>query len=465
MFAIPGIVALVVFIYARPQEFFEHLQVVPLLYVFFGLALWGALVDVRVGNLRLRATPQLPWVVAFLLYASLTALVRAPTDAFGHITALSIGVALYALIAHGVQTFRGLHLVAGAVLAMVLFVSSVGTHQGFAPKGCVVVDESEPNDNAVGKADGRPCTIARDCYFGDAEPGAEYLCEHIGLLGTTSVGRGRVRYRGVLQDPNELALAGGVGLPIAFALGRVPRRSLGRGLLVVLTLVLVVACAILTSSRSGQLVFLAVLGAYFVQRFGIRGAIVGGTLALPLLVLGGRSGAEAESSTTERIDCWVEALSMWRSHPILGVGLGQFGEYHYKTAHNSYLLTLAELGLPGMVLFSIIIYLSIKIPLGVLRHVESGAGVDGGSTSIARPWAMALLAAFAGLGVGIFFLSFAYHYVLWIYVGLAGALYSTVRTHYPSFRVRFGLLDLALVLAANFTIILTVYLYTKWALR
>ena len=45
MFAIPGIIALVVFIYARPQEFFEHLQAVPLLYLFFGLALYGALVD------------------------------------------------------------------------------------------------------------------------------------------------------------------------------------------------------------------------------------------------------------------------------------------------------------------------------------------------------------------------------------------------------------------------------------
>ena len=54
---------------------------------------------------------------------------------------------------------------------------------------------------------------------------------------------------------------------------------------------------------------------------------------------------------------------MWRSHPFLGVGLGQFGEYHYLTAHNSYLLALAELGFPGMVLFSSIVYLSIKIPV------------------------------------------------------------------------------------------------------
>jgi hypothetical protein len=464
MFAIPGIIALVVFIYARPQEFFEHLQAVPLLYLFFGLALYGALVDVRVGNLRLRSTPQFPWVLAFFLYASSTVLIRAPGDAFGHILSLAVCIALYALVAHGVQTFRALHVVAGSVLAMVLVVCGVGAHQGFAPTGCIVVDETNRGDNASGKPDGRPCDTVRSCYLGDAEPGAEYLCEHVGLFGTTSVGRGRVRYRGVLQDPNELALAGGVGLPLAFAIGSVPKRSLGKGALVFLTLVLVVLCAVLTGSRSGQLVFLAVLGCYFFQRFGWKGVLVAGTAALPLLVLGGRSGAEAESSTTERIDCWMEALSMWKANPLIGVGLGQFGEYHYLTAHNSYLLALAELGPIGMLLFSIVVYLSLKIPLGVLRQVTPAAGADA-AVSTARPWAMALLAAFAGLVVGIFFLSFAYHYVLWIYIGLAGALYSAVRTHDPTFRVRFGLKDLALVVAANVGIVATVYLYTKWALR
>jgi hypothetical protein len=465
MFAIPGIIALVVFIYARPQEFFEHLQVVPLLYIFFALALWGALVDVRTGNLRVSATPQFSWVIAFFVYASFTVLVRAPIGAFGHITGLAICVALYLLVAHGVQTFRVLHVVAGAVLVMVLFVCGVGAHQGFSPTGCVVIDETIPGDNAVGKPDGRPCETSRSCYLGDPEPGAQYVCEKVGLFGTTSIGGGRVRYRGVLQDPNELALVGGVGLPIAFALGRVPRRSLGRGALVALTLALVVACAVLTRSRGGQLVFLAVLGVYFLKRFGLRGALLGGIFAAPLLLLGGRSGYEAQTSTSQRIDCWYEALTLWRSHPFLGVGLGQFGEYHYKTAHNSYLLTAAELGFPGMMLFSIIIWLSIKIPLEVLRQVPQTAGVETvAAASVARPWAMALLAAFAGLAVGIFFLSFAYHYVLWVYIGLAGALYSSMKTHDPNFRVRFGAGDVLLVAAANLAILGTIYLYTKWAL-
>jgi len=124
------------------------------------------------------------------------------------IMGLLICIALYALIAHGVQSFRALHAVAGAVLAMVLLVCGVGAHQGFAPQGCVVLDESSPGDTSAATPDGRPCDTIRSCYLGDAEPGAEYACEHIGLLGTTSVGGGRVRYRGVLQDPNELALAG-----------------------------------------------------------------------------------------------------------------------------------------------------------------------------------------------------------------------------------------------------------------
>jgi hypothetical protein len=466
MFAIPGIIALVIFIYVRPQEFFEPLRALPLLYLFFGLALYGALVDVRVGNLRLRSTPQFPWVLAFLVYASCTVVIRRPSDAFGHIMGLTICVALYALVAHGVQTFRALHVVAGTVLGMVLVVCGVGAHQGFAPTGCVVVDETIRGDQASGKPDGRPCDSVRSCYLGDAEPGAQYLCERIGLFGTTSVGRGRVRYRGVLQDPNELALAGGVGLPLAFALGRVPKRTLGRGALVLLTLALVMLCAVLTRSRSGQLVFMAVVGVYFLRRFGWKGVLLAGTAALPLLVLGGRSGAEADKSTSERMDCWMEALLLWKSHPFTGVGLGQFGEYHYLTAHNSYLLTLAELGPIGMLLFSIIIYVSLKIPFGVLRHIPANGALDtSGAAAVARPWATALLAAFAGLAVGIFFLSFAYHYVLWIYVGLAGALYSAVRTHDPTFRVRFGLPDLVLVAAANAGIIATVYFYTRLALR
>jgi O-antigen ligase len=329
----------------------------------------------------------------------------------------------------------------------------------------VAIDQNATRDTAAGTPDGRPCDTVRACYLGDTEPGAEYACEHIGLFGTTSIGGGRVRYRGVLQDPNELALAGGVGLPLAFALGGVKRRRLGQRLVTWAAFALVLLCAVMTGSRGGQLVFATVLGAYFARRFGARGLLIAGALALPLMLLGGRSGEEATSSTHERLDCWAEALSIWRSHPLLGVGLGQFGEYNYMTAHNSYLLALSELGLPGMLLFSIILWMSAKIPFSVSRLFApgSGSGLEAGAP-LAGPWAMAMLAAFAGLAVGIFFLSFTYHYVLWIYIGLSGALYSAVRAHHPSFRVTFGARDLAMLCGIDVALVVLVFFYTRWAL-
>jgi O-antigen ligase len=185
-------------------------------------------------------------------------------------------------------------------------------------------------------------------------------------------------------------------------------------------------------------------------------------LGAPLLLLGGRSGAEASSSTMERLDCWAEALSIARAHPILGVGLRQFGEYNDLTAHNSYLLTLSELGVPGMILFSIIVYLSGKIPIVAMREVKSSSVPEGAPQT--QPWATALMAAFAGLAVGIFFLSFAYHYVLWIYIGLSGALYMSIRTHLPNFRVRFGWRDVALVAVLDAAVVAGTYLQTKLVL-
>jgi len=482
MFAIPGIVALIALIYARPQEFIEPLQGIPLLYICFFLAVFGLILDLRLGYSRLQRTPALVWIGIFYVWCLVTAAVRAPSQLQGFAVALAISVALYLVIAHGVQSFKGLELVSSIVLAMVLFVAAVGVHQGFAERQCIAVDETVIGDQTTGKPDGRPCEVSRGCYLGDAEPGAQYLCERVGLFGTTSISRGRVRYRGVLQDPNELALAGGIGLPLAFAFSQ-RRRRFSNSMLALLTFGLVLTCAVLTRSRGGQLVFIAVLATYFFRRYGLRGMLAGAVLALPLLVLGGRSGSEAEVSAMERTECWYEALQMFRSNPLLGVGLGQFGEYHYLTAHNSYLLALAELGFPGMFLFSTLLYLSFKVPLSVLWRYpapEPGARLAlagspdatlleavilrAESADVARTWALGLLAAFCGLAVGIFFLSFVYHYVLWIYMGMAGALYSATKAHDPRFSVSFGWKDLVLIALFNLTIIVLVFAFTRIAL-
>jgi O-antigen ligase len=278
----------------------------------------------------------------------------------------------------------------------------------------------------------------------------------MGLLGTQSI-HGRVRFRGTIEDPNELTLAVSIVMPLAFAFFE-RRRSMARLALLLVTIAFAGTCAVFTRSRGGQLVFLAVLGVYLVKRFGLRGLAFGAVCTLPIFLLGGRDPAEAASSTMERLNCWSTGLQLLRGSPVFGVGLGQFVEHHYQTAHNSFVLTAAELGFPGMVLWSAVVYLSIKIPVKALR--ARGPGEEAPIAQVALSWSLALLAALVGLLVGVFFLSYAYKEVFWIFLGLSGALYQAIERHRPSFRVRFGIRDLSLVVAMDAFILAAVKAYT-----
>lgn len=436
MFAIPGILGLLTFIYVRPQEIVDALAKIPFLYLFLALAALGYAVDLRLRITRPVATPQLPWVALFLLWQIVNLVVVTPPELF-MLQFINTGVTfvLFFVLAQGIQTFKVLQLVGAVVIGFSLFVAAVGVHQGYAPTGCVVLDPAERDST---DPDGRPCETAEQCYGQGAEPGAEYGCERVGLFRTTTI-EDRVRYRGVLKDPNDLALTVSVGFALLIGLASA-RRKPGTYALLVAGGVLTAWCVVLTKSRGGQLVFLAVVGVYFLKRMGWRGILLAMMLAAPLLLKGGRSGAEASQSANERYEAWAAGVAMFRNHPLTGVGKGAFGEYHYLTAHNAYVLAPAELGFPGMFLWTVILYLSIKIPLQAVRDFARVPGAR-----VARVWSMALLAAMAGMCVGILFLSFTYHYVLWIYFGLCGALYSSIHSHAPTWRVRVTGAELAAI--------------------
>ena len=244
-----------------------------------------------------------------------------------------------------------------------------------------------------------------------------------------------------------------MGAPLAFALyGR--KRSTLRFLALVAMLVLAAVCVIKTQSRSGQLTFAAMLGVYFVRRYKWRGAIVGLIAAAPVMLLGGRSGESASASTEERLECWKQGFKMWQSDPFLGVGHAQFTEHHYLTAHSSLVLTLAELGPIGFFLFTAVVYVAFKI---ALRAQIEYAGSD--HAAVAQTWSTAILASLTGTMVSAFFLSIPYHPIVWIDIGLAGALYAAIRNHDPNFHVRFGARDFALVLAGDIAIVSSLKVY------
>ena len=178
-----------------------------------------------------------------------------------------------------------------------------------------------------------------------------------------------------------------------------------------------------------------------------------------VLTLGGRSGENADVSTQMRYEAWAVGLDMWHHSPIFGVGARQFTAHHFLTAHNSYVLMLSELGIVGMFLFVSILYLCMKTLIVGLHELKDVPG-----TRVAQLWGMALLAAMSGIVFQINTLSFSYHIVLWLFFGLCGAWYSTVRHHKPDLEIKLTFIDIVVIVLSCLvyaTIILPVFLKAK----
>ena len=437
MFALPGIALLLVFILARPQEFIPLLQRVPFLHLFTAFAVIGYVIDVRLRRLQPIATNTLPWAAAFLLWAVISTAINAQEQFLARAVEMAILFAIYGTIAHGVQRFRSFQFVAGALALTCLFISAVCFHQGLAPRQCIGGEEQE---GAIeGKPDGRECDTSLQCRGPGAEPGIEYRCEHVGLFGTYSV-EDRVRYRGDLHDPNEVALtlsAGGLGLLIGFALRK---KGSASKMAIWMAVALVLATVWFTESRGGLIAAMLVPGVYIVRRYGFKAVLPAAILATPVLLLGGRSGEAADLSTAMRYDAWATGLDMWHHSPVYGVGARMFSEHFFLTAHNSYVLSLAEMGFVGLYLFVAILYLSVKTLIVGMRELEQIPG-----TRAAQVWGMALLAAISGIIFQINTLSFSYHPVLWIFLGLVGAWYSCIRHHRPQLSITLSGRDLVII--------------------
>ncbi|HSO34269.1 MAG TPA: O-antigen ligase family protein [Labilithrix sp.] len=463
MFAIVPILLEVIFVLLKPQELYEVLTTIQPLYTLPALIALGFVFDAGrfgIGAARMFAAPYLRFSLFFFGWCLLTVMIRAPGQLTAQAILFGTSVLMALSIAHCVQTWRLYQIVAGTLLALTLLLSFVGTHQATAPFRCHWID---PIDRTVQHYDGHPCSgpeAEAECIQDEDDHEKTWVCEHAGLMGTASVS-GRIRFRGNLEDPNELALTVAIGLPFAIAFLQ-RKKSFLRLLLLLASLALVISCIFYSQSRGGQLVLLVVLGTYFMRRFGWKiGMVAGGAAAVPLLILAsmsGRSSSEAEGSSEERIECLQIGLDLVKHSPVFGVGKGQFGEYHFLTAHNSYVLAAAETGLIGFAAWSAVIYLAVKIPLSGLRALQ---GLEGPEAEEARTWATAMLASMAGAVVGSFFLSFSFHAILWIYIGLSGALAGVLRRQLPDWRVRLSPKEMGLIVVGNIALLGAIFAYTK----
>lgn len=177
---------------------------------------------------------------------------------------------------------------------------------------------------------------------------AQEANEGIGWTGAQMI-EGRATYLGFLNDPNDLSMAILMVLPMQVYLAR--RSGLILKLFWWAAAGLSLWAVKLTNSRGAILALGAMLMHHGIQRYGlVRSLLVAPVMLAPIVIFGPSRMNEIsddEESAEGRIESWFEGFHMLASHPLFGVGKGMFTEYNYLTAHNSYVLALAELGLIG----------------------------------------------------------------------------------------------------------------------
>lgn len=286
--------------------------------------------------------------------------------------------------------------------------------------------------------------------------GIEQSHTGVGWTGVPLIQDGRIQYVGIFNDPNDLGMLFVLALPMAlylssrggaFGLRRLFWLGAGAALLYGIYL---------TNSRGALLAVAALLGVYLWRRFGmVPAALFGGAGLAGLLLLPSRLSdlSPGEESANGRVEAWYEGFQMFFSHPLFGVGAGNFTDYNYLTAHNSLILVLAETGFVGFTLWLGFVGYCFWMVLTVLRHKPDLP--DAQATAVwgtERAIAMTLLLSLSGWVATAFFLSRSYTVVLYLLTALVVAFYANARRQFaslPSFEVGRDWMRLGAIAAAT----------------
>jgi O-antigen ligase len=162
----------------------------------------------------------------------------------------------------------------------------------------------------------------------------------------------RIRGAGFLSDPNDLAQILLIALPLAFLAWRRGRRVVNF-FVVLVPVAFLLWTTYLTHSRGGLIALAAITLMAARKKLGttastaLAAVFILGMIALDFT--GGRGISAADG--TDRLEAWASGLEMFKSAPIFGIGCNLFTDLHDITAHNSFVLCLAELGLLGSALW------------------------------------------------------------------------------------------------------------------
>jgi O-antigen ligase len=368
-----------------------------------------------------------------LTLALLCAFVISTSNAVGYDTALNRitvfvteGIVVYVLVRNAIRTRAELRSVMSAMLVAATLLAGLTTIQ-----------------NVTGNYDQEFMGLAQRSY---GDPNAR--SETVNL---------EDRARGPMDEPNRFAQVLLMAVPVGFVLARNARRPRNAALAAACML-LVLGGVLLTYSR-GAFVTLVVLMllALPMRLVRLKGLLITGAVAVVLMgivvpgyvarivsiagvadLMGtGPAAVEADGPTRGRTTEMLAALAAYIDHPVIGVGPGQYVQFHSqyyqslpeisirdltepRRAHNLYLEFAAETGTIGIVVFMMIPLLLLR-DLELLRRAASTV-----SPRRARLAAGLSLVILSYLGTGVF-LHLAYERYYWFMIGLAAAATGILR--------------------------------------
>jgi len=299
----------------------------------------------------------------------------------------------------------------------------------------------------------------------------------VGLGGQVMV-HGRIRSIGIFSDPNDLALTFVIIIPILLY------HIFGRFSIFTKILSSTFAGAILyaiylTNSRGGMLSLAAVCCFYAVKKYSkIAGIVVSVLIIVAMIAAGPSRFSELtgeDDSSQGRIDAWREGIYMLRSNPIFGIGYGMFTEYHHLTAHNSFVLVIAETGILGAFFWVGVIYFSVKSLFTTqsegkkIHQLIDYSDWDTGhkeqlkmQTKDFVEISNLLQASFVGFMASAFFLSRSYNILLYILVGLATALYKIKKREWEDENKAFRTYDIIAISSIVIFLLSMIYMIVRF---
>ena len=81
---------------------------------------------------------------------------------------------------------------------------------------------------------------------------------------------------------------------------------------------------------------------------------------------------------------------------------------------------------------------------------------------MAEVWSVAVLASMVAILCGGLFLSLSYHYLLWIFMAFAAALFLCIHRHDPDFEIPVRALDVAYVSIINIVIFILLHVFLRY---